>query len=123
MILEKLAGVNVDMLKVKSLLNTYQSHSADFKFEESIRMGEIKKFAEDVMPKSRFIFDRYSIDDKSKAEGEEEEADYFSFFGSHEQAILKPESSFRNLHELMTNLPVDYYILFQSETDSESKLD
>ena len=119
MILEKLAGVNVDMLKVKTLLNTYQSHSADFKFEESIRMGEIKKFAEDVIPKSRFIFDRYSVDSKNEKDAPEQEEDYFSFFGSHEQAILKPESSFRNLHELMTNLPVDYYILFQAGEENE----
>lgn len=112
MVLEKLAGVNVDSLKVKSLLNTYQSHSADFKFEENVRMGEIKKFATDVMPKSRFIFDRYKVDEEADTAAGEGE-DYFSFFGSHEQAILKPESSFRNLHELMTNLPIDYYILFQ----------
>jgi hypothetical protein len=45
MILTKMANINVDLLKTKSLLNTYQKHSVDFKFEEKIRMGEIKKFA------------------------------------------------------------------------------
>ena len=103
MILQKLADVNVDLLKTKSLLNTYQKHSADFKFEEKIRMGEIKKFAQDVMPESRFIFDQYKVHDGT---GGREDAslgrqpsdnDYFSFFGSHEQAILRPESSFRNV--------------------------
>jgi len=45
MILTKMANINIDLLKTKSLLNTYQKHSVDFKFEEKIRMGEIKKFA------------------------------------------------------------------------------
>lgn len=31
----------------------------DFKFEENLRMGEIKQFANEVIPKPRFIFDRY----------------------------------------------------------------
>lgn len=103
MILIKIASINMDSLKTKSLLNTYQKHSIDFKFEEKIRMGEIKKFAQDVIPQSRFIFDRYKVDDASEAEGvsemkeQEPEQDYFSFFGSHEQAILRPESSFRNV--------------------------
>jgi hypothetical protein len=45
MILSKLENIDVDQLKTKSMLNTYQKHSADFKFEEKVRMGEIKKFA------------------------------------------------------------------------------
>ena len=61
MIMNKISNINVDMLKTKQLLNTYQKHSLDFKFEERIRIGEIKKFARDVIPKSRFIFDRYEI--------------------------------------------------------------
>ena len=61
MIMSKLAHINVDALKTKSLLNTYQKHSADFKFEEKIRMGEIKKFADGVIPESRPIFDRYKM--------------------------------------------------------------
>ena len=101
MILTKMANVNIDLLKTKSLLNTYQKHSVDFKFEEKIRMGEIKKFAQDVIPESRFIFDRYPLDGEAAPEGTSEtpaqEDDYFSFFGSHEQAILKPESSFKNV--------------------------
>ena len=75
-------------------------------------MGEIKKFAEGVMPKSRFIFDSYKVEG-SQLESDSSNEDYFSFFGSHEQAILKPESSFKNLHEMMTFLPIDYYILLQ----------
>jgi hypothetical protein len=65
------------------LLNTYQKHSADFKFEEKVRMGEIKKFAEDVIPKSRFIFDEYKVEG-SKLESENDNEDYYSYFGSHE---------------------------------------
>ncbi len=51
-------------------------------------MGEIKKFAQDVIPESRFIFDRYPVDNYTKEEKTEEMKsegdDYFSFFGSHE---------------------------------------
>lgn len=32
-ILRKIANVSVDMMKTKSMLNTYQKHSTDFKFE------------------------------------------------------------------------------------------
>ena len=83
MILNKLAEVNIDMLKTHKLLNTYQKHSTDFKFEEKVRMGEIKKFAEGVMPKSRFIFDEYKVEG-SKLESSGDNEDYYSFFGSHE---------------------------------------
>ena len=44
-------------------MNTYQEHSADFKFEEKLRMSEIKKFADQVIPESRFIFDQYKMED------------------------------------------------------------
>ena len=92
MILGKLKDIDIDQLKTKSLLNTYQKHSADFKFEEKLRMGEIKKFADEVIPRSRFIFDKYKIDDSDEgAPAESQEQDYFSFFSSHEQALLKPE--------------------------------
>jgi hypothetical protein len=38
-ILRKLEKVNLDLLKTKSLLNAFQKHSAEFKFEEKVRMG------------------------------------------------------------------------------------
>ena len=50
MILGKLKDIDIEQLQPKSLLNTYQKHSADFKFEEKLRMGEIKKFADEVIP-------------------------------------------------------------------------
>jgi len=106
MILSKLADINLNRLRTKNLLNTYEKHSADFKFEEKIRMGEIKKFAEDVIPTSRFIFNHYQTEVEHEAEDEpEEDSEYFSFFGSHEQAILKPESNFENVsHPLLDQL-------------------
>lgn len=61
LILERIAHINIDALSPKILMNTYQHHSVDFKFEEGIRMGEIKKFAKEVIPKSSFIFDRYKV--------------------------------------------------------------
>jgi len=37
-------------------------------------MGEIKKFAEGVMPKSRFIFDEYKVEGSSlESQGSEED--------------------------------------------------
>lgn len=96
MIIEKLCDVNLDLLKTKKLLNTYQEHSAEFKFEEKLRMGEIKRFAEGIIPESNFIFDNYKIDSTSQQE-HDPNPDYTSFFSSHEQAILKPESTFKNV--------------------------
>ena len=43
------------------MLDNYQEHSIDFKFEETLREGEIKQFASIVMPKPRFIFDNYKV--------------------------------------------------------------
>ncbi len=42
MILRKLTAVNIDELNSKRMLNLYQKHSVDFKFEENLRMDEIK---------------------------------------------------------------------------------
>ena len=42
-------------------MHAYQSHSIDFKFEEKLRMGEIKQFAANVVPKPRFLFDNYKV--------------------------------------------------------------
>jgi hypothetical protein len=68
MIIKNLAKINMALIDTKSLLNNYQKHSMDFKFEENMRMTEIKKFADDVIPKSKFIFDNYKMDD-AKEEG------------------------------------------------------
>mmetsp|Transcript_8511 Transcript_8511/g.14332 ORF Transcript_8511/g.14332 Transcript_8511/m.14332 type:complete len:271 (+) Transcript_8511:690-1502(+) len=74
-------------------------------------MGEIKKFAQDVIPHSSFIFDDYKISDDPSFSKKQNE--YFSFFSSHEQVLLRPESNFSNIQELMNFLPIDYYILLQ----------
>lgn len=72
-----------------------------------MRLGEIKQFAQNVIPKPRFLFDSYKTTESQvtdePAEGDTEivkpknEDDYFSFFSSHEKVILKPESNFKNL--------------------------
>lgn len=64
--IKKIGGVNIDEMKTKKLLAAYQSNNIDYKFEENIRIGEIKQFAEDVVPKSRFIFDNYKIEQTQK---------------------------------------------------------
>lgn len=61
-------------------------------------MTEIKKFAEEVIPKSRFIFDNYKTSQQeTSSDRKNSDNDYFSFFGTHEQAILRPESNFKNV--------------------------
>ena len=42
MIIRKMALINIDELQTKRMLNIYQQHSIDYKFEENMRMGEIK---------------------------------------------------------------------------------
>lgn len=61
LIIAKLEKVDVDRLQTRSLLENYQEHSVDFKFEETLREGEIKEFAKSIMPKPRFIFDNYKV--------------------------------------------------------------
>ena len=59
LIIRKISTVNVDELKTKRMLNLFQQHSLDFKFEENLRLGEIRQFAQEVIPKPRFLFDQY----------------------------------------------------------------
>jgi hypothetical protein len=98
LLIRKLSSINIDELKTKKMLNLYQQHSIDFKFEETLRMGEIKQFANEVIPKPRFIFDHYKVTQNPYPEEQpKQEEDYFSFFNSHEKIILKPESNFQNV--------------------------
>ena len=39
----------------------YQQNSVDFKFEKTIRMDEIKQVSANIVPKPRFIFDKYKM--------------------------------------------------------------
>ena len=61
LIVTKLENVDVSRLTSRDLLETYQEHSIDFKFEEALREGEIKQFASNVTPKANFIFDNYKV--------------------------------------------------------------
>lgn len=54
-----MAFINIDELQTKKMMNFYQKHSVDYRFEENLRMDEIKQFASEVIPKPRFIFDNY----------------------------------------------------------------
>ena len=142
-IVQKFQAVDISVITPKNLMQAYQNHSIDFKFEEKLRMGQIKQFASNVVPKPRFLFDNYKVQEdlysETKApetdsevemsDGETSESeitpalksqqqqqqkhddDYFSFFNSHENIILKPESSFKGLRSFLVNLPIDYYIL------------
>lgn len=58
-IMRKLSEINIDMLDVEKMLNAYQQHSVDDKFEESLRIEEIKKFASGVSPDSITCFRLY----------------------------------------------------------------
>lgn len=85
------------------------------------REGEIRRFAKDVLPQARFIFDNYKVkpnditldEEGNLSEGEDGEVDYFSFFSSHEKVALKPESNFKGIRSFLHTLPIDYYILLQ----------
>jgi len=92
-----------------------------------------------VVPKPRFIFDNYKVDETRYSEDEastetadkleeqtqmeqrKHDSDYFSFFKSHENIILKPESNFKGLRTFLTHLPIDYYILLQQGYDDKSR--
>eukprot|EP00347_Sterkiella_histriomuscorum_P022335 403330842 len=131
LIIRKLSNIDINLVNTKDLLNVYQKNSIDFKFEENLRMDEIRQFANEVIPKPRFIFDRYqtsltnpkgsdseiSVEESAKNNTNEE---YFSFFSSHEKVILRPESNFKNLRQFMHFLPIDYYILLQKNFETES---
>jgi hypothetical protein len=111
LIIKKMISVNIDELRAKRMLNLYQQHSIDFKFEENLRLGEIRQFAHEVIPKPRFLFDQYKttesqsqMDEQPVEEKGNNNEDYFSFFNSHEKLILKPESNFKNVIILLTYL-------------------
>ena len=108
-------------------------------------MDEIRQFAANVVPKPRFIFDNYKVDEvryakddesdmtelsdserierdqQAKMEQQKHDSDYFSFFNSHENIILKPEYNFKGLRSFLTHLPIDYYILLQQGYDEQSR--
>lgn len=106
-------------------------------------MDEIRQFAANVVPKPRFIFDNYKVDESkysdsaddgelsdvekterdelAKIQQQKHDSDYFSFFNSHENIILKPESNFKGLRTFLTHLPIDYYILLQQGYDKKDK--
>jgi len=87
-----------------------------------------------VIPKPRFIFDSYKGDEVAPAADSGDTAelqiaaqkkhdnDYFSFFNSHENIILKPESNFKGLRTFLTHLPIDYYILLQQGYSKSEKM-
>ena len=50
LIIAKLEKVDVNRLSMNEMLENYKEHS-----------GEIRKFAKDVMPEARFLFDNYKV--------------------------------------------------------------
>ena len=61
LIIAKLEKVDVNRLSMNEMLENYKEHSVDYKFEANLREGEIRKFAKDVMPEARFLFDNYKV--------------------------------------------------------------
>ena len=47
-LMRKLAEVNVGLLNSERMLNSYHKHSVDYRFEENLRVEDIKKFAAGV---------------------------------------------------------------------------
>ena len=62
--MQRLTAVDISLLTPARLMANYQKNSVDFKFEKTIRMDEIKQFAANVVPKPRFIFDNYRLDEE-----------------------------------------------------------
>lgn len=56
LLLTWLAEINIDLVTPEALLDSYQKYSVDFKFEESMRIEEIQRFAKDVVPEPWFLF-------------------------------------------------------------------
>ena len=59
--------------------------------------------------------------EQARLEQQKHDSNYFSFFHSHENIILKPESNFKGLRSFLTHLPIDYYILLQQGFDERSE--
>ena len=64
----RLGSCDISQMTPVRLMANYQKNSMDFKFEKTIRMDEIRQFASNVVPKPRFIFDNYKVDDVKYAE-------------------------------------------------------
>lgn len=60
-VMRKLAETNIGLINEAKLLNSYHKQSVDYRFEENLRIEEIKKFAAGVVPETRFIFDNYKV--------------------------------------------------------------
>jgi hypothetical protein len=58
-IVSKLKDVDIALLTPKSLMQQYQAHSLDYQFEKTIRMDEIRNFAQNQVPHPRFHFDKF----------------------------------------------------------------
>ena len=60
-IMRKLAETNIGLIDEQKMLSGYHKQSVDYRFEENLRIEEIKKFASGVVPEARFIFDNYKV--------------------------------------------------------------
>ncbi len=86
-----MSSINILSIQKHDILREYQRITQEYKSEEELRLHEIRQFAEDVVPRSRFIFDNYAAKEGSPKE------DYFSYFEEHK--AFKPEESFKNVRE------------------------
>ena len=48
-LMKKLSEINIDLLHTDKMLDAYHKHSVDYRFEENLRIDEIKKFAAGVI--------------------------------------------------------------------------
>lgn len=47
-LMKKISSINLDLLHTDKMLDAYHKHSVDYRFEENLRVEEIKKFAAGV---------------------------------------------------------------------------
>ena len=58
------------------------------------------------MPRSRFLFDEYGEQDHSL------KSNYFSHF-AEPKTLERPEQNFKSISEMLTFIPLDYYVLLE----------
>lgn len=61
MLLKEMSQINVNLITEKKMLE-YKFDQVEDRLEENMMMDEIKKFANEVVPKQRFLFNRYNIE-------------------------------------------------------------
>ena len=89
--MQRLGTVDISLMTPTRLMANYQENSVDFKFEKTIRMDEIRQFAANVVPKPRFIFDNYKVDEAKYSDSADEAGELSDAEKSEKEELAKME--------------------------------